>query len=224
MTEDKAEERLIYVPNESGGNLRLPRDIFASRFQYDRVKYRILIIAVGLELSLCASTIVVASFLIYDGSSLAAFAVFSSFLCVLAILLTCIITIIGMEAITTPLFKVQFMKEIASTKPTTEIAEWDMIAARMNKFLHTGSSSEAPGYFYDGESCYSFFRRSYLLPYLRKKNPSQTQVETNLQQNMVDEVQPLVDQVLKAYEERVNEHWQCIINEGSSVENQAVDF
>ncbi|SCU84490.1 LAME_0C09648g1_1 [Lachancea meyersii CBS 8951] len=217
MKSDIGEEHSIRALHVGDQAPRIPRDIFPSRFQYNLTRHRTSLTVIGLELAVCTFAIMLAC-KTKDRNKIVLATLSTVGLGGFAVIITALLISDKMRKLTvTRTNTIQFMKEVATIRPGIETQEWDVIAARMNLVFYSGNSSVTPYFFYDGESCYSFFKTAYLLPYLRRKTPNWFVIDT------IDELQPLIDQVLKDYEERVNNDWQRILNEGTSVENQAMD-
>lgn len=217
MKGPKAEEHLIQTPHVDDQNLRLPRDIFLNRLVYEISRHRASVTVVGLELALCA-------FLIHSASRSNDREIFgmaiglTPSLGFLIITLTIIRMQLTLNGCGTALAnKLQFIKEIATERPGIEMKEWDSIASRMNPVFYKNSPFATPYFFYDGEACYSFFRKFYLKPYLKSKNAD------NSNNDCVDELQPFVEQAVKLYKEKANKDWQRLLNTGSSLGGQSVD-
>lgn len=99
-------------------------------------------------------------------------------------------------------------------KPGIQLEKWDVIAARMNAFLHHNNSFFTPYYYYNGESCFYFFRGNYLLPYLKEKHDS----KSNIDEEHVYDFVPFYHQALDMHEESVKEDLQRILTASSSSE------
>lgn len=197
-------------------NLGLPCDIFPSRFLYEVIRNRSVLIGLGSALLVCAFAFTMARKFI-SGDGLAVIRIFIVSLGMAGTAITGAIIEGRVESvILMPSNKVQFMKEIAISGPGLEMKKWGVVAAKMNPVLHKSSLLATPYYFYDGESCYSCFRNEYLHPYLRRKNTNDTQAY------IVDEFKPFVDQVLKSYEESLNKDLQHMLEEEISVESQHI--
>ncbi|SCU84062.1 LANO_0C00276g1_1 [Lachancea nothofagi CBS 11611] len=205
------EEHLIGTSDATDEDLRIPRDVFRSRFRYGMVRHRLVLISLGLELAVIA-VLIHMGFQADDKDDRIGITIFVILAGSVVMLSTGVITycvVRGRAATLTN--KLGFMKEIATVKPGIEMREWDIIAARMNPILHRSSSLLTPYFFYDGESCYSYFRSTYLQPYLNRKNGNE------IFRAPVDDFQTFLDHVIKIYEERANEDWQRILNGSSSL-------
>lgn len=215
MKGEGAEEHLVEDSNADDQNPSLPRDVFPNRFRYSLTRHKTLDTAMGLELAGCGLAIFFAS---QTKDETVAFAAITITFVIGALVFGATLAYITDRGYNLSRANtIQFMKEIATIRPGIDASEWDTIAARMNPILYESDSLATPYFFYDGESCYSFFKYTYLDPYLRRKNPD------SVNAGPVDELQPLIDQVLKAYEERINEDWQRVLNEAAVVGNHAMD-
>lgn len=202
MKRQSAEKYLIQGPHVGDQNLRLPREIYRSRVLFEVSRHRAPLTAVVLELVLCAFLICLS----FKSDNIGIRIVVSVFVIMFGLIII-IATLIGIEEaerayLMQPGYKIQFMKEVANVKPGIGMKDWDIIAARLNPFFCSNDPLAPPYIFYDGNSCYSFFRDAYVRPYMKKKNSCKTS------QDPVDEFQPFVEEVIEAYERRVNEDLQ----------------
>lgn len=214
MKEEEVQGFLVHTPNTSNEDLNLPRDIFTNKLQYFVTRQRTLLFALSVELATCA-------FLIYlahkceDPDSrigITIIVVGTGFLFVFVTAIS--ISEAVLKQGTIPANKLQLMKEIATVRPGIDTKDWDLIASRMNPVFYNNSSWVTPYFFYDGDTCYSFFRTYYLKPYKKSVDADNTNGDAG------DEFQPFVDQAIKVYEERVNEDWQCALGGGPSAGDQ----
>ncbi|SCU87885.1 LANO_0D00386g1_1 [Lachancea nothofagi CBS 11611] len=222
------EEHLIGESHASDEDLRLPRDIFRSRLQYEMVRHWVVLISLGLELAVIVFFIHLGLQADRRGDKIG-LSFFAVFLGSIVMVSTGFITYYVVRGKGTSLTnKLAFMKEIAMVKPGTEMREWDIIAAKMNPVFYCSSSLVTPYFFYDGESCYSYFASDYLQPFLDKKSFQGTNNTANDTTNntanltlvpSVDVTQPFIELAVKAYEEKAKEDWQRIVNGCSSLEN-----
>ncbi|SCU77337.1 LANO_0A00100g1_1 [Lachancea nothofagi CBS 11611] len=206
------EEHLIGASHASDQHLRLPRDIFPNKFQYEIIRHRAVLLLLSSELVLC-------SFLFYmglqanEGAKLV-ISVFVVFGGSVATFITCTMTYYAaLDRPKTAANRLALVKFIADLKPGIDMREWDVIAARMNLSMHRSSSLVSPYFFYDGESCYSYFRSCCLVPFLAFKSAN------DAKENKVplSEYQRMLDHAIRIYE-RANEDWQQVVNGNSSLE------
>ncbi|SCU87879.1 LANO_0D00364g1_1 [Lachancea nothofagi CBS 11611] len=201
---------LIGESHANDEDLRLPRDMFRSRLQYEMVRHRVVLISLGFELAVFA-------FLFHLGLQAENLGIEIVIIVPVLMLAPLVVAVTGVmtyrvvrRKVAALANKLRFMKEIMTVKPGIEMREWDVIAARMNPVFYRSSSLVTPYFFYDGESCYSYFRSTYLQPYLNRKDENCTNVA-------VDDFQRILDQAIKTYEEKADEDWQRIMNGTSSL-------
>ncbi|KAM3163170.1 hypothetical protein ACU8KH_01629 [Lachancea thermotolerans] len=208
MKGEGVEELLVRTPNVSDECLKLPRDIFLNKVQYFVTRQRTLLTALSMELAICAFVIYLADKCgnpdVLPVTTIIVVLVGFFFVLVAAISIPEAVSKQG----TIPTNKLQLMKEIATVRPGIDTKEWDLIASRMNPVFYNNSSWVTPYFFYDGDSCYSYFRTYYLKPYKKSVNADNTNGDAG------DEFQPFVDQAIKVYKERVNEDWQNALRGG----------
>ncbi|CUS22829.1 LAQU0S07e01068g1_1 [Lachancea quebecensis] len=216
MKEGDAEEPLVYAPGLNQEGMRLPRDIFSNKLQYLVTRHMTPLIAIGIELAVCAFLIYLAHKCAYRNNRAGITAIIVTIGSFVILITAISIEVAILNEGTIPTSKVQFMKEIAISRPGIDAKEWDYIALKMNSVFYNNSSWVTPYFFYNGNSCYSFFRAYYLKPYKKSTDAGNTNGDAG------DEFQPFIHQAIKAYEERVNEYWQSALSGEASVGNQTI--
>lgn len=206
MDERNIEEYLVGSHNESIGHSRLPRDVFHNWFQYEVVRHKFYFAVAVIQVILFiisthnffqaqknANKILTITGAVYLSSVVIYFTGLIFFQ-------------VERGFVTTAANKVQFLKELITIRPGIDMIEWDILATKANTIFYNESVLTSPYYFYDGASCYSFFRFIFLLPYLRRKEACFAD------ENSPDEIRRFISQAIKVYQEKADRKWQLILN------------
>ncbi|CUS25128.1 LAQU0S27e00760g1_1 [Lachancea quebecensis] len=209
---------LLSTVEKGDQSLELPRDLFPSKLLYYVIRNRSALIGLGLVLALFAFAFIGSRKIIDRGDRVMARLVIIV-VGFFSVLLTFLSIQVGVASvIREPENQFRFMEEIATIKPGLEMGKWDVVAARMNPFLHRSSSLATPYYFYDGESCHSCFRKDFLYPYLRRNNTNSTYAAS------LDEFSTFIGHVLESYQERLNEGLLRILDSELSADGQNINL
>ncbi|SCU77995.1 LADA_0A03246g1_1 [Lachancea dasiensis] len=215
-TKESEQQMISTTPHVELELEKLPRDVFRYKLQYWLTRHWLVLSALASELCVALYCFNLAQ-QHTSGDDLIGLSIMISMGAVIICLLSALVAnAIIHTRVTSPSNKLAFMREIVSIKPGFEISDWDTIAAKLNPIFYANSSL-VPYFFYDGASCYSFFRTTYLRPFLARKELANSWGGFfGRVQPPVDDLQPFIDQAIGIYEERANKDWQEMLGGSSS--------
>ena len=193
------------LQNEPGADdVKLPRDVFSSRFCYYLTTRKIVFICLLLVIVLIC---VFAIWLKVSGCLY--------LLPFLLFVLTTPVYVIFSAAIRdkgkcSREDTLDFLREVTAVQPGLDGKKWDLIAARLNRMFYVNGNATTPYFFYDGDEC----RRLFMYWYY---NPTVNRTGT------VSEIQPIVVEAVKVYDANLKDYCRRYIQVPSEAANTVSD-
>lgn len=232
MTETDSKATLLTEASNGWGGMKLPRDLYSSKFSYLIRFHRIasLICAIYLLLAVAVTLLLFVKTVSEDVQVMSVL----FYVSVPVVMLVTVAFITHRVDLPTAA-KVALLKETIIQRPAVSSELWDVIAAHMNEFFCANGLTSLP-FYYDGNDCHDHFKSMFIdstAPFPTEPSSGISENQQNatignnanreirstiatIRNNANREIRSIIDEAVRLYDQSVDDHWRQQLGEASS--------